>query len=230
MQERPGIERQHPVNAVLQFANIPRPVVIHDGVHGVGGNGVSVPGGLKEALDQKRNILLVFAQRWQRQAHDIEPVKQVFAETPRSNFALQIPMSGCNDADIHLNPLQGADRSELAFLQDPEQFHLKLKGQIAHFVEEGRSAVGEFDQPAFRFAGSREGATCVSEEFAFHQRADQRAAIDGNEVAAGRAVVEFPRRDFFAGSAFALDQDRSAAGAESFELAAKLNDALRAPQ
>jgi len=41
MQKRPGLERQHAVDAVLQFANISRPVVTHHRVHRVGCKGIS---------------------------------------------------------------------------------------------------------------------------------------------------------------------------------------------
>jgi hypothetical protein len=153
-------------------------------------------------------------------------VEEIFAEAAGSHVALQVAMRGGYDPKVDVNTLQGADRPELALLQDAEEFHLKFQGQIAYFIEKRSAAVGEFDEAALGFAGAGESTASVAEKLAFHERADKRAAIDGDKLSARSAVIEFAGGDFLARTAFTLYEHRSAAAAEFFKLTADLYDAL----
>jgi len=70
----------------------------------------------------------------------------------------------------------------------------------------------------------------VPEKLALHERAHQRAAIDRHEMTAGRAVEQLSCGNFLAGSTLSLDQDRSAAGAQLFQLTPDLHNTMRASE
>ena len=115
-------------------------------------------------------------------------------------------MGGGDDAQIDLAPLQCAHRAELALLEQAQQLHLHFQRQVADFVEEGGAAVGQLDQALFVLDGAAESALDVAEQLAFHQGADQRAAVDGHELAARVGVVDGARHHLLAGAGFAEQQ------------------------
>ncbi len=83
-------------------------------------------------------------------------------------------------------------------------------GHAVDFVEENRSLVGHFKEAGLAFfAGAREGAADVAEEFAFEEVCRQGGAVDSHEgaVAAVAGVVDALSEEFFPRTAFALNQD-----------------------
>ena len=117
-------------------------------------------------------------------------------------------MGGGHDAEIDLAPVQSADGAELAFLDEAEQLDLHFEREIADFVEEGSAAIGQLDQSLLVLDGAAESALDVAEQLAFHERADQRAAVDGDKLTARVGVVHGPRHHLFAGAALAQQQHR----------------------
>ena len=69
------------------------------------------------------------------------------------------------------------------------------------------SADGE--ESLLGFQSASEGAFFVAEEFAFNQRGNERAAIDGDEGTVGESAAEVNGAgdEFFTGAAFAGDED-----------------------
>src|SRR5665213_231728 len=112
-------------------------------------------------------------------------------------------------------------------LQNPQEFYLKFDSQIADLVEKSRTAVGLVDQPFLGLVRSRKSASGVAEQFAFHQRAHQRTAIDRHELASGICVVKRSRGHFLPRAAVALNQHRRAAECNSSELFPDLHDSGR---
>ena len=83
-------------------------------------------------------------------------------------------------------------------------------GHAVDFVKENRSLVGHFKETGLAFfAGAREGAADVAEEFAFEEVRRQGGAVDGYEgpVAAVAGIVDALGEEFFPRAAFALNQD-----------------------
>ena len=74
--------------------------------------------------------------------------------------------------------------------------------------------IGDFEEAFLRDDGGREGAAFVAEEGGFEQLGGDGAGVDRDEglVAAWRVGVDGLGDQLFAGAAFALDQDRRAAG------------------
>jgi hypothetical protein len=68
-------------------------------------------------------------------------------------------------------------------LDDPQQFRLKGEREITDLIQEQRSAVGGFERAGFGHDRAGEGASLMTEEFAFHQCFSDRSAVDRNERA-----------------------------------------------
>ena len=142
------------------------------------------------------------------QDEDLQAVVQILAEPPGGHFRLQIAMGGGDDPKIHLAPLQRAHRAEFALLDKAQQLDLHFERQVADLIEKGRAAVGQLDETLLVSHGSAEGAFHVSEELAFHQRAHQRPAVYGDELAARVGLVYGARHHLLARSAFSQQQNR----------------------
>jgi hypothetical protein len=225
MQQRPGIERHHALQTIHELANIARPVVPHQGLRRVVGEREAAARLREKALDQKWNVFLAIAQRRQGQTHNVEPVKKVFAETSRCDFLLQVAVRRGHDANVDLDALQRTQRAQFLFLQHAEQLHLQLQRQLPNLVEESRAAVGQLDQSPLGFDCAGKRASDMAKQFALHHRAHERATVDRHELPARRCVEQRTRGDFFARTAFPLNQNRRTAGTQLFNLSAQLHDA-----
>src|SRR5581483_8636082 len=82
-----------------------------------------------EVAEQQRNVLFMVPQRRQVNHQDIETVVKILPETSRRHFGLEIPMRSGDDAQVDLAPVQGSYGTELAFLKEPQEFHLHLQRQ-----------------------------------------------------------------------------------------------------
>ena len=96
------------------------------------------------------------------------------------------------------------------------QLHLHGQRHFADFVEEDGAAVGDFEQAALVLVGAGEGAFEVAEEFALQQGLRKGSAVDGDEGVGGarRADVDGAGDQFFAGAAFAVDQNGAGGGGD----------------
>src|SRR5580700_5412663 len=106
--------------------------------------------------------------------------------------------------------MSAADPFELTLLQHAQQFNLQRGSQFADLVEKNYAAVGNFEPAFLQGSGSRERSTLVAEQITFQERFWNRSAVNGHKRLAGpwTVAVQGPRRQFFAGSALALDQHR----------------------
>ena len=98
-----------------------------------------------------------------------------------------------------------ADRAHGLLLDDAQQFHLHVQGQIRDFIEKQRPALGGLDQSLFVAHRTGEAAALVPEELAFHELGGNGAAIDRDEraVAARAGLVNEFRHQFLAGARLA---------------------------
>ena len=73
---------------------------------------------------------------------------------------------GCgNDANVHALWAVAAEALEFLFLKNAQKLGLKVEGQIADFIKEERSTVGELEAADFLVEGAGAGATLVAEKF-----------------------------------------------------------------
>ena len=53
---------------------------------------------LQEESGEQGNVLFPFAQRWDVNANDIEPIKKILPEMPGGDFCFEIFVRRCQDA------------------------------------------------------------------------------------------------------------------------------------
>ena len=138
-------------------------------------------------------------------------------------------MRGRDDADINLLAQQRAYRAIFPLLQQSQQLYLQFQRKIADLIEEGRAAVGELDEPLFALGRSGKRPAGMPEQFALHQRAHQRAAIDRDERPAPAGGVQRARHHLFARAALAQQKHRGERTFQLFDLPADLADLRRLP-
>jgi hypothetical protein len=96
---------------------------------------------LQEVLDQRRDVLLVRTQRWNRDLHHLKPVVEVLPEAALSDVVTQRAVGGGDDAQLERNLLLAAHRAYAPCLDGPQQGGLCGSRQFANFVQEQRAAL-----------------------------------------------------------------------------------------
>ncbi len=135
----------------------------------------------QKIIHEQRNVVGTLAQRRNRNAHDVEAVKQILAELFGGDGGFERLVRRGDDAHVHLDRLVAADALERAALQHAQNFRLRRGRHVADFVEENRAVVAllEFADALVRRAGER--AAFVAEQFAFQKLFGNGGAIDGEE-------------------------------------------------
>jgi hypothetical protein len=72
----------------------------------------------------------------------VEAKMKILAKSAGSHFRLEIAVSGCDDPQIHLAPLERPYRSEFPLLDESQQFDLHFQREVADLVEERGPAIG----------------------------------------------------------------------------------------
>src|SRR5262249_23151536 len=80
-----------------------------------------------EILDEDRDILLPFTERWNVDREHVEPIEEIASKSPGVDGRLQVAIRGRDHADIGVNGLSSTDALELALLEHPQQGDLGLR-------------------------------------------------------------------------------------------------------
>ncbi len=116
-----------PFDHVLQFPDIPRPIVSQQLIHGPwpqrGDRGkVHLPGlDLQEVIGQRRDVLSMVAQRRDDNREDVKTVPQVFTEATITDHQFQIPVCGCDDPDVYRHRPAPAHPFDFHVLEHPQK-------------------------------------------------------------------------------------------------------------
>ena len=132
-------------------------------------------------VDQQRQVLAPLAERRERDGHHVDAVVEVLAEATVAHQGLQIAMGRGEEPHVDRDRPARPDALELALLQDPEQLHLQVGGQIADLVEEQAPAVGQLEAALAGGDGAGEGALLVTEQLGLEQALGERGAVDLDE-------------------------------------------------
>ena len=232
---RTGTDGDGSRDGVFQFADVARPIVGHEPLHGVVGDGtgglVGVGVFFEKGGDKKWDVGFTLAQRGQLDLHDVQAEIEVLAKGAGVDGSFQIAMGGRDNAHVNRAEFGGTHGLDFAFLQGAQQLGLHIERHFADFVEEERAAVGRFEQPLLGLHGPGESAFDVSEEFRFDQRRNDRGTIDRNKgtFAARTGKMHGARDEFLAGAAFAEDQHGIIARADFFNHAVDAQHFFRDP-
>ena len=164
---------------------------------------------IEKSVDEQRNVLGAFAQGRNGEGDDLQAVEQVLAEPARSHRLLQFLVGGSHNPHVDLDQFRAAHHAEGAVFDDAQQIALAFRRQVADFVEEQRTAVGQQEAAGLVGQGPGERAFPMAEQFGFDQLFRQRGAVDEDErlVRPRAALVDEAGDEFLARAAFAFDQD-----------------------
>lgn len=110
---------------------------------------------------------------------DDQAVIEVQPEIPFLDFMGQILIRRRNDPDVDGDAMLTAYRTDILFLENPQQAVLQDIRHVSDFVEEQRPAIGRFKKAHFAIpVSSRKGPASIAEEFTFQQTFRNRPAVD----------------------------------------------------
>lgn len=133
---------------VFELPDIPWELIVHQQLQHLVGNRRDIlslhrpqPG--EEVVDQQRDILLSFRERRKLDLDDVQPIIEVVPKLPRGYKSIDIPMTGGDDANVHLDRAGPAERNELFLLQHAEQSDLECGRGVSDLVQKQRPVVGQ---------------------------------------------------------------------------------------
>ncbi|MCK7499649.1 MAG: hypothetical protein MZW92_61555 [Comamonadaceae bacterium] len=126
---------------VLHLSHISRPAVIHERPQGFRREpgdvaGMRVAETLEKVGGQRRDVLLSFPERRQKDGDDVQAEEKVFAERSVPDGLFEIPVRGRDDPDIELPDLGVPDPAAFPFLEKTEQLDLRRRRDLSDLVEE----------------------------------------------------------------------------------------------
>ena len=111
----------------------------------------------------------------------IDAVVEVGTKRPARDSRLQILVRGTDQTHVHRNFAQPSDGFYSALLKGSQQLDLNFVAQVAHLVQEKRTALRRFESALLIGQRSREGAFDMAEKLRSGQFTRQSAAIDRHE-------------------------------------------------
>ena len=96
---------------------------------------------------------------------------------------------------------------------------MKVQGDVAHFIQKQRPAVGHLKPADFLLQRAGEGAALVAKQFALEQSGRNRGAVqrDKRQIPARTDTVNRPRHQLFAGAGFTENQHGGVSRGDYFE-------------
>ena len=117
---------------VLEFANIPGPVIMSQRVHGVAGYLLhslvhEIRKAADKVMDQQWDVVPACAQRRKRDREYIQAIKEIAAKAAFRNHMRQILIRRCDDANVYPEGSCAAEPLELLFLEGPKDLRLQFQ-------------------------------------------------------------------------------------------------------
>ena len=119
----------------------------------------------------------------------LQPVVQILAETALLHHLRQVAVGRCHHPHVGRQRLRASHPLEGAFLQQAQEFGLRLQTHVADLVEKQHPAFGQLHLAQLARDGAGEGPPFVAEQLTFHQGLWKGAAVDLNKgTMAARAL------------------------------------------
>jgi hypothetical protein len=113
---------------------------------------------------EQGHILESLAQRRDFDRDDRQSVIKIFPERAVTDFRLERLVRRTDHPNINRHALVVADPPHFPLLQDTEELGLKRSRHRVHLIEENRTEIGFFEEPAFVRHCPGEGALFVPEQ------------------------------------------------------------------
>ena len=165
-----GAQNHGPLDHILQLTDVARPVVGLQQIQRLLVNradGLARPGGVAvhEVFDEHQDVVLAFSKGRHLDGEHVEPIEQVLSEASIRHRGAEITIGRGDDTHVNADRLRASDPLKFPFLQDSQQRDLSLRQQLAHFVQEDRAAISQFETPKPPLGGARERASLMAEQF-----------------------------------------------------------------
>jgi len=163
-----------------------------------------------EVVGEERDVLGPLAQGRQLDRDRVDAEIEVLAERARLHRLGEVAVGRRHEPNVHPPRACGAHAKEGAGFQRTQELHLDVRLQLADFVEQERTAVGQLDEPRLRGDGAGERALLVAEELRLEHLARQGATVDGDEGPRGprRERVDRASHELLPRAALAQDEHR----------------------
>ena len=217
-EDLPRSEHDGALHDVLQFPDVPRPVVLLQQGERLGGD---PPGLLAELLavlleevrDQQRDVLPALPERGEVNGDHVQAVEEVLPERAVAHGGLQVFVGGRDEAHLHLHVLGVPHPPDLPLLDGAQELDLEQGRDFGDLVQEQRSAVGGGEEADLVGHRAREGSLDVPEELGLHEPFRNGSAVDRDERFISPVAVEVDGlgHQLLAGAALARDHHRRVA-------------------
>ena len=135
----------------------------------------------KKEVEENRDLFAAFAQWRDVDAHDVEPIEEVFAKDAFLYGTFQKFVGSREHAHVNLDVALAAQAGKLVVLKNVQQLSLEGRMHLAHFVQEDGAAIGLFEFAELLAVGAGKRAGLIAKQFAFQQFVGNGGAIDFHE-------------------------------------------------
>src|SRR5713226_9147916 len=132
---------------------------------------------IDKIFHQQSNILSSFSKRRNLNRKNLEPIKQISSEGSANHGCVQVTIRGGDDTNVDLDGLGASYPLEFPFLKDSQERDLSVRGQFAHFVEEDRASLCQFETAQAPLQRSSERALLMAKQFRGNQVARDGCAV-----------------------------------------------------
>ena len=179
------LERDGPLDHVLELAHVPRPRVALEQLHGLRRDRartalpISLREALAEVLGEERDVLAPLAQRRGPDRDDVQAVVEVLAERASAAPGPRAARSSRRSRARRPRspPCRRRGRTRRSWSARSSFTCIGRRG-LADLVEEERAAVRRLEQALLALPRVGEGALHVAEQLALEQRLGERPAVD----------------------------------------------------
>src|SRR6266850_3873436 len=220
----PGKERaktvsDHVFHDVLKLAHIARPIVLHQNRLDFARDVVHAPSAVPhvfqdEMMDDRGNVLEMFAQRGRFDGQHFQPVVKVPSKLAGRDRSPEIAIRGGDHSNIDgYRPLT-ADSVQLSILEHAKQLRLGGKRHFPDLIQKQCSARCLFEFSFLLFDSSRERSPFMSEHLTFQKRLRQGPTVHHHQGARGSRALRVQRAgdEFLSSPAFAFNKNVRACG------------------
>src|SRR5262249_8902697 len=145
---------------------------------------------------------------------DVEPIEEVLAKRSPGCPSFQVTIRSGYDANVDRDRMPSSDALDLAFLQHPQECDLRIRQELADFIQEYRAAIGELETAEPPLGGSGEGSLLVAEQLRGDQGWRERRTVHADEGTSRPlgSLVDGARDELLARPGFTRDEDGGVGG------------------
>src|SRR3984957_1730130 len=185
-----GGEDHRAVNLVLELADVARPIVLLEQIHGGRINFtdlllLALACDHQEASGQQRYVAPPRPQRWKLDRESREAVVEIGSKPAGRDSGLEIAVGRREYPHVDLLGPRIADRNDLSVLKHAQQRRLHRERHLAYLVEKNDPARSGAEETGLIAVSAGEGAAAMAKQLAVKQVLGKCGAVDRQEGLVG---------------------------------------------